>query len=154
MKNIYLIIILLLSISCKNQEEKKVNQGNHHKYNDSTTIPISKKWHGKYSLLLNENSDDWRDIHEISITINKDSITYMAEGFQLYHFYLLSAVEKKNSLKLFFKKRLDNTDSWALKKTKDFGTIAFENKNYIWKSPYIDISYNDNKYKPYLIKKN
>jgi hypothetical protein len=54
---------------------------------------------------------------------------------------------------LIFEKSLDNTDCWALKKTKDFGTITFENKKYNWKCPYIDISYNENKKVSYILKK-
>lgn len=148
MKSIYLIFILIL-VSCKNPKEKSLGQLNTNKYSDSIEIPISNKWYGKYSFVINENSDDWRDIHDISITINKDSVTYLAKGFQLYK---LSAIEKNNTLKLTFEKSLDNTDSWALKKTKDFGTITFDNKNYNWECPYIDISY-ENKKVFYILKK-
>jgi hypothetical protein len=152
MKSIYLIFILLL-VNCKDPKEKSLGQLNTNKYSDSIEIPISNKWYGKYSFVINENSDDWRDIHDISITINKDSITYLAKGFQLYQLYKLSAIEKNNTLKLAFEKSLDNTDSWALKKTKDFGTITFDNKNYNWECPYIDISYNENKKVSYILKK-
>ena len=152
MRSIYLIFILLL-VNCKDPKEKSLGQLNRNKYSDSIEIPISNKWYGKYSFVINENSDDWRDIHDISITINKDSVTYLAKGFQLYQLYKLSAIEKNNALKLTFEKSLDNTDSWALKKTKDFGTITFDSKNYVWNCPYIDICYNENKKGSYVLKK-
>jgi hypothetical protein len=71
----------------------------------------------------------------------------------LYPFYKLSAIESNDNLKITFEKALDNTDSWALKKTKDFGTITFNNKNYNLECPYIDISYNENKKESYILKK-
>ena len=75
MRSIYLIFILLL-VNCKNPKEKSLGQFNRNKYSDSIKMPISNKWYGKHSFVMNENSDDWRDIHDISITINKDSVTF------------------------------------------------------------------------------
>ncbi len=114
---------------------------------------ISDKWVGKYLLTLNEDHEDWRDIHEIELNVTKDSITYLAKGFQLYQYYTLSSIEGKNSLQLKFRNSLDNTDSWALKKTKDFGVLNFDGKNYIWNSPYLDTNFNDGKKNSYTLKK-
>ncbi|MDV7698282.1 hypothetical protein N6B72_15260 [Chryseobacterium soli] len=111
------------------------------------------KWLGTYSLIINENNEDWRDIHEIQLSISKDSITYLAKGFQLYQYYLLSPIEDGTSLKLKYAKSLDNTESWALNKTKDFGTIIFDGKTYLWSSPYLDINFADGKNKKYILKK-
>lgn len=155
MRSVYLVFILLL-ISCKSPKEKSLEQFKSNKHDNPIKKPtsISNKWYGKYSFVINEDSDDWRDIHDISITINPDSVTYLAKGFQLYQSYKLSVIEKNDNLKMTFEKALDNTDSWALKKTKDFGTITFDSKNYIWNCPYIDISYNENKKVSYVLKKN
>ncbi|MDQ8011826.1 MAG: hypothetical protein REI96_05225 [Flavobacterium nitrogenifigens] len=116
-------------------------------------VLLSSKWCGKYSFTMNEDSDDWRDMRDISITINKDSVTYLAKGFQLYELYRIYAIEKNDSLKLTFEKDLNNANSWALKKTKNFGVITFDSKNYNWVSPYIDINFNDGKKNTYILKK-
>lgn len=114
---------------------------------------FSDKWHGQYFLTLNENSEDWRNIHEIELNISKDSIIYLAKGYQLYQYYLLSAHEKGNSLFLTYNKSLDNTDSWALKNTKDFGIISLQGKRYILSSPYLDINFSSGNTEKYLLKK-
>ncbi|WP_185289670.1 hypothetical protein [Chryseobacterium lactis] len=116
---------------------------------------ISKNWYGKYSLSLNEDSEDWRDIHEITLKISKDSITYMAEGFQLYEFYTLIIKEnKENRIRLSFLKALDHTENAVyLKKTKDFGVITFIGGQYLWSCPYIDERFAERKKKTYPLKK-
>jgi len=48
---------------------------------------------------------------------------------------------------------LDNTDSWALQKTKDFGTITFNGEKYIWVSPYIDVNFNNEKKYTYILER-
>lgn len=102
-------------------------------------------WNGAYITSLNENSEDWRNMHDLSLTIKNDSIIYEAKGYQLYQLFYLSGIYENNQIKLKFENNLDNTDSWALEKTRDFGTIIFDGKNYIWKSPYIDLYFNDGK---------
>lgn len=116
---------------------------------------ISKNWYGKYSLSLNEDSEDWRDIHEITLKISKDSITYMAEGFQLYEFYTLIIKEnKENRIRLSFLKALDHTENAVyLKKTKDFGVITFIGGQYLWSCPYIDERFAERKKMTYPLKK-
>jgi hypothetical protein len=114
---------------------------------------LNQKWYGTYLFTMNEDSDDWRDLHDISITINKDSLIYSAKGFQLYQLYNLSVVEKNDTLRLTFEKDLNNTNSWALKKTKNFGIITFNNECYKWVCPYIDISFNNGKNSTYILKK-
>ncbi len=115
--------------------------------------PTKSKWYGKYSVTLNENNDDWKDIHEIELNISKDSITYLAKGFQLYQLYLLSSEEKNTSIKLKYKSSLDNTDSWVLEKTKDFGIISYNGKDYLWESPYLDMNFNKGKKQKYILQK-
>ncbi|WP_415325554.1 hypothetical protein [Chryseobacterium sp. MMS23-Vi53] len=119
------------------------------------TVDLLENWKGKYSLILNENSDDWRNIHEISLIISNDSITYSAEGFQLYEYYMLkSSTKDSHSLILNYLKALDDTENERhLQKSKDFGAITFDGKNYIWESPYIDLNFNDGKKRKYIIKK-
>ena len=114
---------------------------------------IDPKWYGKYQVTINEDSDDWREQHEIEIRLSKDSITYLAKGYQLYQYYKLSATEKGNSLLLKYSESLDNTDSWVLNKTKDFGKITLEGSSYSWSSPYIDVNFSDGKSKKYILKK-
>ncbi|MFH6955932.1 hypothetical protein ACHRV1_00885 [Flavobacterium aquidurense] len=121
--------------------------------NKKNKVLLNQKWFGRYSFTMNEESDDWRDVHDISITINKDSINYLAKGYQLYESYRLYAIENNDTLKLTFEKDLNNANNWALKKTKNFGIITFDNKNYNWVCPYIDINFNDGKNSTYILKK-
>lgn len=121
--------------------------------NKKNKVLLSQKWFGKYSFTMNEESEDWRDVHDISITIGKDSITYLAKGYQLYESYRLYAIENNDTLKLTFERDLNNSNNWALKKTKNFGAITFDNKNYNWVCPYIDIKFNDGKNSTYILKK-
>ncbi|MCS4300682.1 hypothetical protein [Chryseobacterium sp. BIGb0232] len=116
---------------------------------------ISKNWYGKYSLSLNEDSEDWRDIHEITLEISKDSVTYKAAGFQLYEFYKLEIKEKKEAaIHLNFSTALDNTENQVfLEETKDFGIITFDGSKYFWKCPYIDERFTDGKKETYILKK-
>ena len=116
---------------------------------------IGEKWYGKYSLTLNEDSEDWRNIHDIKLLISKDSIVYSAEGFQLYEFYRLSAKENKsNILNLEFSEAIDNTqNTMHLQKTKDFGTFIFDGEKYSWTCPYIDESFTNGKKNIYVLKK-
>lgn len=116
-------------------------------------LTLNENWVGKYHLILNEDSEDWRNIREIKIDISKDSVTYLAKGYQLYQYYTLSADEKGYSLILKYDTSLDNTDSWALQKTKDFGVITFDGKTYKWESPYIDENFSDGKKSNYILKK-
>lgn len=114
----------------------------------------SNRWNGVYSFSINEDSDDWRNIHEIKLTISKDSITYLAKGFQLYEYYMLSSKDNEKTISLNFFKGLDNTENEIhLQKTKDFGTIGLDGKDYVLQSPYIDINLNDGKKQKYKLKK-
>ncbi|MGO4711009.1 hypothetical protein AB4Y90_18260, partial [Chryseobacterium sp. 2TAF14] len=108
---------------------------------------------GKYALTINEDSEDWRNIHEIKLKTSKDSIIYSAEGFQLYQSYKLAVVEKNNVLQLSFERALDNTESWALKKTKNFGTLILDKDKYIWNCPYIDINFTNGRKNKYILTK-
>lgn len=121
--------------------------------NKKSKILLNQKWYGKYSFIMNEDSDDWRDLNDISITINKDSLTYSAKGFQLYQLYSLSVIERNNTLRLTFEKDLNNANSLALKKTKNFGIITFDERSYKWVCPYIDINFNNRKNSIYILKK-
>lgn len=122
-------------------------------FKDEAGSSIS-NWYGKYSLTLNENSEDWRNIHEIKLSISENSITYSAEGFQLYEFYKLSSKENNNNLQLDFSEALDNTENeMHLKKTKDFGVIFFDGKKYKWLCPYINENFSEGKEKTYILKK-
>ena len=115
---------------------------------------LSKDWNGEYNLTLNKDNDDWRNIHEIKLLISDDSVIYSAEGFQLYENYILDYVEKNNSISLGFAKALNNTENkYHLKNTTDFGKIIFDGKNYIWKSPYIDLNFNNGKKQSYKLNK-
>lgn len=48
---------------------------------------------------------------------------------------------------------MDDTNSWALEKTKDFGKITIKNGKYLWESPFLNTSYTDNKKIIYTISK-
>ena len=69
---------------------------------------IDCKWFGKYTLTLNQNNDDWREIYDIKIDISKDSIVYEAKGYQLYQRFLLSGISKKDTLFLYISNIEDN----------------------------------------------
>ena len=115
----------------------------------------SGKWNGTYSFTINGDSEDWRDAQEIILEINKDSILYRAEGYQIYQVYMLSATENPgHALKLHYLSAKDHTESAVLNKTRDFGTISFDGESLVWSSPYIDTSFgNGKKTKPYILKK-
>lgn len=118
------------------------------------TIPVNhidNEFLGTYKLTINENDLDWKNVKEIKLTISEESVLYIAKGYQLYQNFNLSAVEKNNSLRFTFEKANDNTSSWALEQTKDFGKLVFDGKKYIWNSPYLDISFTDGKKHDYVL---
>lgn len=115
---------------------------------------LNSKWYGKYTLTLNADDEDWRNIHEIELNISSKSVTYLAKGFQLYQFFNLSADEKNGYLELHYLNSLDNTESWALNKTKNFGILVLNGNEYKWSSPYLNIYFNDGKSSNYTIVKN
>ena len=119
------------------------------------TNSFSEKWHGKYILTLNEESEDWRDIHDFELVISKDGATYLAKGFQLYEFYKLTIQQSNNkTLQFKFLKALDNTMSEvSLQKTKDFGQLQFDGKKFTWICPYINKKFEDGKTTKYVLKK-
>ncbi len=123
MKNIFLYILFtIILMSCKRHEKNKISMNFRDSEKEASDSLISqnssvknpvivynnqqksllKDWDGKYSLTLNEDSEDWRNIHEIKIMIAKDSVTYSAEGFQLYEYYVLTSKENQNSVNLNF----------------------------------------------------
>lgn len=132
---------------------KKMANNSYGRKNETTIDNISEKWIGSYSLIINENSKDWRDTQDITLDINKDSVIYSVEGYQIYQKYKLSAIENNNTLKLKFQSALDDTDSAVLEKTKDFGEMVYDGKNYNWTCPYIDISFMDKKKITYILSK-
>ena len=121
--------------------------------NSQITNKIDDNWFGKYKLIINDNDDDWRDINEVELDISKNSVTYIAKGYQLYQNFKLAVIEKNNALYFTFEKANDNTNSWALKKTKDFGVLKLNGEKYIWNSPYIDINFSNGKKSIYELKK-
>lgn len=115
---------------------------------------ISDKWIGIYHLNINEDSEDWEKTRSISISIKSDSIIYEAVGYQLFQKYLLTSVSEDNSIKLYFNKLIDGSESAILKKTTDFGTITKKDTTFIWSSPYINLSFSRGEKQFYtLIKK-
>ena len=121
--------------------------------NSQITNKIDDNWFGKYKLIINDNDDDWRDINEVELDISKNSVTYIAKGYQLYQNFKLAVIEKNNVLYFTFEKANDNTSSWALEKTKDFGVLKLNGEKYIWNSPYIDINFSNGKQSIYELKK-
>ena len=110
-----------------------------------TEKELNSKWFGKYTLTLNGDDDDWRNSKEIELNISSKSVTYLAKGFQLYQYFNLSAEEKNGDLTLHYQNSLDNTESWALNKTKNFGTLTLKGEDYKWSSPYLNMYFNDSK---------
>ena len=66
-------------------------------------------------------------------------------GYQMLVKYLLTGKVVNNNLLLTYAKTLNGYKSAVLKKTKDFGKIYFDDKKYLWESPYLNV-YNDEKY--------
>ena len=110
-----------------------------------TEKELNSKWFGKYTLTLNGDDDDWRNSKEIELNISSKSVTYLAKGFQLYQYFNLSAEEKNGDLTLHYQNSLDNTESWALGETKNFGTLTLKGEDYKWSSPYLNMYFNDSK---------
>lgn len=108
---------------------------------------------GTYKLIINKNDSDWRNMKEIKLIISKKSVNYIAKGYQLYQNFNLLAIGQKDSLVFTFEKANDNTGSWALEHTKDFGKLVFDGKKYVWSSPYLDISFTDGKKYSYELTK-
>lgn len=118
-----------------------------------TVGEISEKWYGIYSFTTNEDKEDWREQQKVLLTVTKDSIVYHAEGYQVEQTYKLSGKENGGALMLEYLSAADHIESAVLEKTKDFGTIVVENKNYTWSSPYLDLSFGKGKSKIYILKK-
>lgn len=105
---------------------------------------ISSKWYGNYSLNILGQGNREGNEYIIKLSISKDSIIYSVEGYQIYHKFSLAAKESNNNLYLKFLNSQDGTNSWALKKTQDFGKIVIENGKYLWSSPFLNVSFTDN----------
>lgn len=120
--------------------------------NSQITNKVDDNWLGKYKVIINDN-DYWKDVDEIELDISKNSVTYIAKGYQLYQNFKLAVIEKNNVLYFTFEKANDNTSSWALEKTKDFGVLKLNGEKYIWNSPYIDINFSNGKKSIYELKK-
>ncbi|KAF2333763.1 hypothetical protein [Flavobacterium daemonense] len=115
---------------------------------------IPSNWLGNYHMNINEESKDWREIKSISVSITKDSIVYEAAGYQLFERYLLKIKKNNNAINLSFDKIINGSQNAVLEKTKDFGEILYDGKNYNWICPYIDISFMNGKKNKYVLKKN
>jgi hypothetical protein len=112
-----------------------------------------KSWYGKYIFTINKESPEWRDIQDVILTIKEDSAIFHVEGYQIDQNYSLSYIQEENKLRLFYNKSLDNFESAILRKTKDFGILSYNGKNYIWSCPYIDDSFTNGKKLKYKLKK-
>lgn len=116
-----------------------------------TQAVIPENWYGIYHTDINDENEDWRETQSIGISITKDSIIYEAAGYQLFQKYKLKGKMNNENLKLEFETALENTESAVLKKTKNFGEISFDGKNYNWICMYNDISFNNSKKKKYTL---
>ena len=139
-------LICICSISCSFSK----NTAN----NSDKQFSIPEKWYGTYSFTINEDHEDWRDMKDIQLRIDKDSVTYEATGYQVYQYYLLDAKVNENELHFTYSKTIDaNVESAVLEKTKDFGTLTFDGKNYLWTCPYIYIVYDSYKNGTFVLKR-
>ena len=119
-----------------------------------SVLPIPEKWYGTYSVTINEDHEDWRDMTDIQLRIDNDTVTFKAWGYMTDLYYLLNVKENENKLHFTYSKTIDaNVESAVLKKTKDFGTLTFDGKNYLWTCPYIYIVYDYDKKETYILKK-
>lgn len=114
--------------------------------------PISEYWNGRYQVYINADKD-WEERCGITVDIKKDSIIFEESGYQTYQIYLLTGMEENNKLQLRYLNKLEGIDSAILDKTKDFGVITYDGKNYLWECPYLDILYTQGKKKTYVLKK-
>ena len=96
---------------------------------------IDCKWFGKYTLTLNQNNDDWREIYDIKIDISKDSIVYEAKGYQLYQRFLLSGISKKDTLFLYISNIEDNIGGVNF---DEESKIIMEGEQFFIKNAYIN----------------
>lgn len=130
--------------NCSDNYETSQKKNNH----------ISEKWFGRYQLNLNEEKN-WQEQKSISLDIKKDSIIYEANGYQLHSVYLLTGQQiDDNKISLEYSKIIDGLESEILKKTKDFGILVFDGKNYNWQCPYLNESYSNGKKNTYNLEKN
>ncbi|MGU3373827.1 hypothetical protein [Chryseobacterium sp. M5A1_1a] len=108
-------------------------------------------WKGSYYFDLQGKGEREGNEYKIYLNISKDSVIYYAESYQLYHKFLLKAVENNNSLDLKYQESLDGTNSWALTKTHDFGKLYLKNGKYMWESPFLNISFTNNQKVTYIL---
>ncbi len=118
-------------------------------------LKLSEKWYGKYNFTIDENSEDWRAIQDVTLLIKSDSILFHVEGYQIAQDYKLKITDTKdNQIKLFYDSPVyEGDESAVLQKTKNFGTIVFDGKKYTWNCPYIDESFTNGKKNIYILKK-
>lgn len=121
--------------------------------NESLNTSLSKKWLGNFQLTLHGKGAPEGNEYNVNLIINKENVIFELEGYQVYQNFILEASEISNGIKLTYKESIDETKSWALEKTKDFGIITYKNGKYFWDSPYLDISYSDGKKFVYELKK-
>lgn len=114
---------------------------------------ISEKWIGSYKLIIQGKGSREGNQYNVNLNINKDNVIFELDGYQVYQNFILSATENNNEIQLTYKESIDDTKSWALEKTKNFGVITHSNDKYIWSSPYLDISFTDGKKNQYVLKK-
>lgn len=131
-------------------EYKSVFNNARNKKNESL---LNSKWIGNYSFTINEDSEDWRDTYKGTISIDKDSINFHVEGYQIDQNYKLSFKENGNKLYITYEKSLDNFASAVLNKNNDFGFVLFDGTDYKWQCPYLDVSFNDSKKQYYVLRK-
>lgn len=104
------------------------------------------KWVGVYQMEVGYDKQNG-NAFMVTLTITNDSVIYSAEGHTLDHEYRLSVTEEhENYIKLDYYKQIDNRFAlYALKETTDFGTLEYQNGEYIWKNiPYLAIMTEEN----------
>lgn len=111
----------------------------------ASTEAVSEKWIGSYKLIIQGKGSREGNQYNVNLNINKDNVIFELDGYQVYQNFILSATENNNEIQLTYKESIDDTKSWALEKTKNFGVITHSNDKYIWSSPYLDISFTDGK---------
>jgi hypothetical protein len=156
-KTVIILSVFWLIAGSYGQAAKKRESSSVPDVNEVTELKqsIPEKWYGTYSFfIMNGDSEDWREMQGIELRIDKDTVTFTAEGYQLYQYYLLNVRGNDNELRFTYSEAIDDSfESAVLEKTKDFGTLIFDGKNYLWNCPYIDISFGDDKQETYILGK-
>lgn len=126
-------------------ENKTVRSDEQIQRDESIEYPDLSDFYGKYTLTINSDDDDWRNMKYITLSITgPDSIFFYAEGYQVAQEYKLKLTELKDDrLRLFYDHAVnDHTiggGTATLEKTEDFGTITLSGREYTWNCPYLDL---------------